>query len=131
MSELACVNLVIVTPIPQVFYPDSHGVPKLLPVIIWAHGGAYHIGSANFAAYDTSKFAQYAAACEHPVVVVSLNRRLGTLGYAVAEDVGAQGNYVLKDERSALGWVFALCYSVYQSAISRSEQYSRIRWRSQ
>ena len=108
MNELTCANLVIVTPIPEVFHPDGHGTPKLLPVIVWAHGGAYRVGSANFAAYDTAKFVQHAAATEHPVVVVSLNRRLGTLGFVASEVVGAEGNYTLKDERLALEWVFAL-----------------------
>ncbi|KAF8427701.1 Alpha/Beta hydrolase protein [Tirmania nivea] len=105
MSELTCTNLVIVTPIPEVFHPDGHGTPKLLPVIVWAHGGAYRVGSANFTVYDAAKFAQHAAASEYPVVVVSLNRRLGTLGLVASEDVGAEGNYTLKDERLALEWV--------------------------
>ncbi|KAF8446945.1 Alpha/Beta hydrolase protein [Terfezia claveryi] len=105
MNELTCTNLVIVTPIPEVFHPDGHGTPKLLPVIVLAHGGSYRVGSANFAAYDTAKFAHFAAASEYPVVVVSLNRRLGTLGFVASEDVGAEGNYTLKDERVALEWV--------------------------
>lgn len=102
MAELECTNLVIVTP-----YTRQHEqreedrmspTNKLLPTIVWVHGGANQIGSANFEPYDMRNLVAYSIdVARKPVVVVSVNHRLGTLGYLGSEEVGAGGNYALKD----------------------------------
>lgn len=110
MSEVECTNLVIVTP-----YTNQHEereqdclspTTTLLPTIVWVHGGANRIGSANFMGYDMRRFFKYSIdVVGKPVIVVSLNHRLGTLGYLASEEVKATGNYGLKDQVLGLRWV--------------------------
>jgi carboxylesterase type B len=100
MDELRCANLVVTT-------PDSERGKKL-PVIVWAHGGAYKVGSANFAAYDTVNIVRHSVEIGMPVVVISINRRLNSLGSTATPELGRStesGNWLLKDEKCALEWV--------------------------
>jgi para-nitrobenzyl esterase len=74
------------------------------PVFFWIHGGALATGSSREALYDGSKLA------ERGVVVVSVNYRLGVLGWLAhpelsAEQGGFSGNYGLLDQIRALEWV--------------------------
>lgn len=72
------------------------------PVMVWIHGGAYRFGSGK----DQAR-----ALVPHGVVVVTLNYRLGLLGFlahpALSEESahGASGNYGLLDQIEALRWV--------------------------
>ena len=76
-----------------------------LPVMVWIHGGGNVIGSSNF--YDGGRLAQ-----THDVVVVTINYRLGPLGWfrhaALREGAtpGEQsGNFATLDLVRALEWV--------------------------
>lgn len=75
------------------------------PVIVWIYGGGYVFGSAQEPFYDGSHFAA------HGVVFVSMNYRLGALGWLAlpalsAESAhGVSGNYGLLDTIAALQWV--------------------------
>jgi para-nitrobenzyl esterase len=75
------------------------------PVFVWIHGGALTTGASSEAMYDGTKLA------ERGVVVVSINYRLGILGYLAhpllsAESAeGISGNYGLLDQIEALRWV--------------------------
>jgi para-nitrobenzyl esterase len=76
-----------------------------LPVLVWIHGGGNVIGSSNF--YDGGRMAQ-----THDVVVVTINYRLGPLGWFrhVALREGAtpgeqSGNFATLDLVRALEWV--------------------------
>ena len=80
-----------------------------LPVMVWLHGGAFENGSAAMPIYDGSNLAT------RGVVVVTLNYRLGVLGFfghpqldaeAKAEGVPT-ANYGLLDQIAALQWVKA------------------------
>jgi para-nitrobenzyl esterase len=83
-----------------------------LPVIVFIHGGAQITGSASetspnhVAIYDGSRLAQNAN-----VVVVTLNYRLGPLGYIGHPELsrtsgyGASGNYAYMDQIHVLKWV--------------------------
>lgn len=76
-----------------------------LPVMVWLHGGAFVTGEGWD--YDAS-----ALVTEGRVVVVTLNYRLGLLGFlahpALAAEAGGQtGNYGLLDQQAALAWVRA------------------------
>jgi para-nitrobenzyl esterase len=66
-----------------------------LPVMVWIHGGAYVIGGSSLATYDGSKLAA------EGVVVVSVNYRLGALGFLLGE----HANLGLQDLVTALRWV--------------------------
>lgn len=75
------------------------------PVMVWIHGGALTTGSGSEPMYDGAKFA------ERGVVVVSINYRLGVLGYLAHPLLSAEsngnisGNYGLLDQIEALRWV--------------------------
>jgi len=78
---------------------------KRRPVMVWIHGGAFTIGSGSQALYDGSVLAR-----RGDVVVVTVNYRLGPLGFIRLADVtngkiGASGNEGMLDQVAALGWV--------------------------
>jgi para-nitrobenzyl esterase len=78
---------------------------KNAPVFFWIHGGALVTGSSREATYDGRKMA------ERGIVVVSINYRLGVLGWLAHPALTAEspqhvsGNYGLLDQIAALGWV--------------------------
>ncbi len=75
------------------------------PVMVWIHGGAFAIGSGSQAIYDGSTLAR-----RGDVVVVTVNYRLGPLGFLRLADVTngkipASGNEGILDQIAALEWV--------------------------
>jgi carboxylesterase type B len=74
--------------------------PPKLPVMVWFHGGAFQQGAAKRPEYDGRKLAQ-----EERVIVVTVNYRLGALGFLVSSELGLLGNYGLMDQRAAMYWV--------------------------
>jgi para-nitrobenzyl esterase len=75
------------------------------PVLVWLHGGAFVTGSSSEAFYRGSHLAR-----RGDVVVVSVNYRLGVLGFlahpALTDpDSGAAGNWGHLDQAAALEWV--------------------------
>ena len=73
---------------------------QLLPVMVWLHGGAFQQGGAARPEYNARRLAQ-----EERVVVVTVNYRLGALGFLVSSELGLYGNYGLMDQRAALHFV--------------------------
>ncbi|GMM92154.1 carboxylesterase/lipase family protein [Qipengyuania sp. MTN3-11] len=75
------------------------------PVFVWIHGGALVSGSSKFGMYDGARMA------EQGIVFVSVNYRLGPLGYLAHPELSAEsadgvsGNYGLLDQIAALRWV--------------------------
>ncbi|MBA2542689.1 MAG: carboxylesterase family protein [Deltaproteobacteria bacterium] len=69
------------------------------PVMVWIHGGGNAQGSAVDPVYDGRRLAEAG-----DVVVVTINYRLGQLGF-LAEPTLGDGNYGLLDQIAALGWV--------------------------
>lgn len=84
----------------NVFTPAT-AQPKGLPVMVWIHGGGFSSGGGATSMYEGSHLAG-----EGGVVVVSLNYRLGPLGFLAhpAVENGAT-NVGLLDQRAALQWV--------------------------
>ncbi|MFC5342471.1 carboxylesterase/lipase family protein [Brevundimonas staleyi] len=77
-----------------------------LPVMVWIHGGGYNNGSGTPPLYDGTNLAR------RGVVVVSINYRLGRLGFfdhpALAFERAPgelAGNYGVMDQIAALQWV--------------------------
>ena len=70
----------------------------LLPVIVFWHGGGFKIASGSL--WDGSPLAVYGN-----VVVISMNFRLGALGFLSSGDSAAPGNWGLLDQRMALLWI--------------------------
>ena len=83
-------------------YAPAGGTPGLKPVMVWIHGGAFMGGSGD--PYDGSALAR-----EGDVVVVTINYRLGVLGFVnFGEALGLPqipANLGLRDQIAALEWV--------------------------
>lgn len=93
-----CLTLSVFAP------PDARGAP----VMVWIHGGGNAVGTG--ATYDVAR----QLAVRHGVVVVTLNYRLGVLGWfnhpalqqqAGVSDEERSGNFALLDLLAALRWV--------------------------
>ncbi|TDL19571.1 alpha/beta-hydrolase [Rickenella mellea] len=106
-DEFECLNLTITRPghIPN---------DKLLPVMVWVHGGGNVSGSNSDWVCDAGAFVKKSMQLGKPVVVVAINYRLGLLGFGfnnlIAADNAAAGyegvgNFGLYDQRTALTWV--------------------------
>ncbi|XP_061426163.1 neuroligin-4, X-linked-like isoform X2 [Lethenteron reissneri] len=67
-------------------------------VMVYVHGGSYMEGTGNL--LDGSILASYGN-----VIVVTLNYRLGVLGFLSTGDQAAKGNYGLLDQIQALRWI--------------------------
>jgi para-nitrobenzyl esterase len=85
-----CLTLNIWTPA-----PDS----AKRPVLVWIHGGAFASGSGSLPWYSGGRFA-----ANGDVVVVSINYRLGALGFLCLPGV-SDGNLGLLDQIAALRFV--------------------------
>ncbi len=81
--------------------PDA----KDAPVFVWIHGGSLTAGYSHERLYDGAKLAA------EGVIVVSVNYRLGVLGYLAHPELSAEspdgisGNYGVLDQIEALNWV--------------------------
>ncbi|MEA5359305.1 carboxylesterase family protein [Amycolatopsis sp., V23-08] len=79
----------------NVFTPSTTG---RRPVLVWIHGGGFSSGSGGQVWYTGTRLAREADA-----VVVTLNYRLGALGFLAAE--GVPPNLGIADQLAALEWV--------------------------
>jgi para-nitrobenzyl esterase len=95
----------------NVYVPASATPHSKLPVWIWIHGGALVSGSG--ALYDPSILV-----AQNDIIVVTINYRLGVLGWLAAtvldatgnnsfQNIGDAGNYGLMDQQLAMQWVKA------------------------
>ncbi|KAL1896078.1 hypothetical protein Sste5346_004817 [Sporothrix stenoceras] len=82
---------------------SSEGTP--LPVFVWIYGGRFIAGSGSELAYEGTGLASKG------VVVVTLNYRVGILGFLSHPELDAEsghsasGNYGILDQIAALKWV--------------------------
>ncbi|NXS63522.1 ACES Acetylcholinesterase, partial [Brachypteracias leptosomus] len=85
----------------NLWVPHPPPPPGTAPVLVWIYGGGFYSGAASLDVYD----GRYLAASEK-VVVVSMNYRVGSLGFlALPGHPEAPGNVGLLDQRLALRWV--------------------------
>src|SRR5918998_1216780 len=86
----------------NVFTPAADDARR--PVMVWFHGGGYTIGSGSWPLYDGTNLAR-----RGDVVVVTVNHRLGILGYLqlahLDEAERAAGNAGTLDLVASLEWV--------------------------
>jgi para-nitrobenzyl esterase len=86
-------------------WAPAGGDPR--PVMFWIYGGGFNEGSSAVAVYDGAELARTG------VVVVTVNYRVGALGFLVHPELTAEspnrssGNYGLLDQIAALKWVRA------------------------
>jgi para-nitrobenzyl esterase len=91
---------------------DKTSADERLPVIVWVHGGGYVIGGTSDRLTDGQLY-DGSALARQGLVVVSLNYRLGRLGFfahpaliaASGRPSGYSGNFGLMDQIRALEWV--------------------------
>ena len=102
-----CLNLIVYTPKTQ--HQTTRAAPKL-PVLVWIHGGGWMLGDA----WENGTYNGASLARDHGLVVVSIQYRLGPLGFLALDALktedsaqGSTGNYGLADQRFALEWVAA------------------------
>jgi para-nitrobenzyl esterase len=93
----------------NVYVPASADKHAHLPVFFWIHGGALVSGAGSD--YDPSVMV-----AENNIIVVTINYRLGSLGFLAAsvlaaaeanafQNAGDAGNYGLMDQQFAMAWV--------------------------
>ena len=75
------------------------------PVMVWIHGGAFTAGQGSTPWYSGARLAS-----QGDVVVVTINYRLGSLGFLYLDDVlgtgfEGSGNNGLRDQIAAIEWV--------------------------
>ncbi|KAM9061848.1 pyrethroid hydrolase Ces2e-like isoform X1 [Sarcophilus harrisii] len=82
----------------NIYVPDHAKEGARLPVMVWVHGGCLLSGSASM--YDGSKLS-----ASQNIVVVTIQYRLGLLGFFSTGDEHASGNWGYLDQVAALKWV--------------------------
>src|SRR3546814_7746463 len=87
---------------------------KAAPVFVWIHGGSLVTGSGSEAMYDGAKLAK------EGMIVVTINYRLGVLGYLAHPGLSAEspdhvsGNYGRSEEHtSELQSIMRISYAVF------------------
>jgi len=79
---------------------DDLGTPdNKTPVMVWIHGGAFVTGSASPEIYNPQWL------MDHGTIFVTINYRLGPLGFMATGDNSIPANLGLWDQRLALVWV--------------------------
>ena len=91
----------------NIWRPTGENTPtenSNLPVVLFIHGSAFAFGSSNEVLWDGSQLAS-----AHNVIVVTMNYRLGYLGFLslpeLTQESGHSGNYSFYDQQMALKWV--------------------------
>ncbi|KAL7023567.1 hypothetical protein ACKWTF_012681 [Chironomus riparius] len=90
-----CLYLNVYTPI----VPEGRSNPKF-QVLFWIHGGAFQFGNGNAFLYGPDYFME-----SGEIILVTINYRLGPLGFLNTGTPEAPGNVGLKDQILALKWV--------------------------
>ncbi|KAJ5924523.1 carboxylesterase [Penicillium verhagenii] len=100
-SDVNCLNLNIAVP--------SNATPESkLPVLFFIHGGGFFIGGNSWPQYDLTRLMKLSIDKKLPVVVVTVNYRLGAPGFLTSEELrqaGYRSNNGLRDQQVALEWV--------------------------
>lgn len=86
----------------NIYVPEGGADVGAKPVFVWIHGGAFLAGGSN--GYDGGELA-----CSGDMVVVTINYRVGVLGFVNFGDVlglpDIPSNLGLRDQIAALEWV--------------------------
>ncbi|KAL9973334.1 hypothetical protein ACROYT_G019775 [Oculina patagonica] len=83
----------------NIWRPAGIKSDKPLPVFVWIHGGGYYTQTGNN--YDGTAL----AAIGSGMIVVTINFRLGLLGFLNIPGTELKGNYGMLDQVAALKWI--------------------------
>ncbi|KAL2856175.1 Alpha/Beta hydrolase protein [Aspergillus pseudodeflectus] len=100
-SDLDCLNL-------NIAVPANVTSSSRLPVFLFIHGGGLVIGANSWPQFDYARLVKLSIEKNLPIVAVSINYRLGALGFLTSEELrnaGYKANNGLRDQRVAIEWV--------------------------
>lgn len=83
----------------NIWAPSNATSSSALPVKVWIYGGGEDAGGISYYLYDGCNVAQKDA------LLVTINYRLGPLGFLALENAGIRGNQGIQDLLLALEWV--------------------------
>ncbi|PAV58539.1 hypothetical protein WR25_25186 isoform D, partial [Diploscapter pachys] len=86
----------------NVMRPSRISSQSNLPVLVWVHGGGYEVGSAVLYGYKDLTDIYI----PHDIIVVTIQYRLGFLGFLSTGDASAPGNMGLFDQALAIKWLY-------------------------
>ena len=93
----------------NVYTPHNCTSNELLPVLVFLYGGAFVLGDS----YSLGLYSGEQLVKLHNIIVVTLNYRLGALGFLALDELGAEsdnpshsiGNMAMLDQITALQWI--------------------------
>ena len=83
----------------DVWTPQNATADSKLPVRVWIYGGSNDAGGISDPFYDGCNVAASG------VIIVSINYRLGPLGFLALQNASIQGNQAIQDQLLGLEWV--------------------------
>lgn len=88
----------------NIYRPDGHS-DQQLPVVFYIFGGGFEFGSSN--GLDPTSFLAKSKDLDLPVMLVTINYRVGGFGFLAGKELSDEGNtnLGLRDQRLALQWV--------------------------
>lgn len=84
----------------NIYVPVTAHVGSNLPILVWIHGGSYRSGSTSDPGLDGSYFAQNTNS-----IVITIQYRLGVLGYLPPTCFNSNKNLGVQDVIAALKYV--------------------------
>ncbi|CAK7221924.1 hypothetical protein SBRCBS47491_004695 [Sporothrix bragantina] len=105
-DEFSCLDV-------NIYAPPGVSSDAKLPVFAWIHGGAFRAG-CNTVEWDGNHLVARSMRLGRPIVVVSINYRLGVLGFLTSKEIEAEAaqagepvirNQGLNDQKLALEWI--------------------------
>jgi len=91
-----CLYLNVYAPL----FENPSNIDSPLPVMVWIYGGGFDSGSGTWDEYGPQKFME-----TQKVVLVTINYRLGVLGWITLDNDKVEGNQGLYDMVAGLQWV--------------------------
>ncbi|KAF8890732.1 Alpha/Beta hydrolase protein [Infundibulicybe gibba] len=91
----------------NVFRPAGLHVNASLPILFWIYGGGFVMGASSL--FNGTAIVSHSVARGSPVIFVSVNYRVGPLGFPQGAEAGVKNalNLGLKDQLAGLQWIQA------------------------
>ncbi|KAH7637583.1 lipase-like protein [Dermatophagoides farinae] len=77
--------------------------PNTIPVLVYIHGGEFRYGGKDF--YKPDLLLQAGNNANSHFIIVTMNYRLGVLGFLSTDDINCPGNNGIRDQTLALQWI--------------------------